>query len=256
MVKWKSSGKKMMVFLLILGLIGGMINPLQFTVAASEKEAGEIPKTEGGMTEEAECVCEILCTAEQKEADCPMCGADLSACVGEPLERQQDESGAAEAGQEPAEGEAPTLEAPVDKETDEKESESETVPGEEPAEEQPSEMETASEDESVRTQFQEAFEAYENLTEEQKALLAGAEERLLELLEYFTEPVMVMATDQEIEAARNVMTQAMTDWDTTVDLSSYHLTAEDWGKIWPDVAQDDPALFYGDFMWGMWNIRQ
>ena len=57
MVKWKNSGKKMMVFLLILGLIGGMINPLQFTVAASEKEAGEIPKTEGGMTEEAECVC-------------------------------------------------------------------------------------------------------------------------------------------------------------------------------------------------------
>lgn len=199
MVKWKSSGKKMMVFLLILGLIGGMINPLQFTVAASEKEAGEIPKTEGGMTEEAECVCEILCTAEQGEADCPVCGADLSACVGEPLERQQDERETTGAGEEPAEGEAPTSEAaPVDKETDEKESEAETVPGEEPAEEQPSE----------------------------------------------TEPVMVMATDQEIEAARNVMTQAMTDWDAAVDLSSYHLTAEDWGKIWPDVAQDNPDLFY------------
>ena len=282
MVKWKNSGKKMMVFLLILGLIGGMINPLQFTVAASEKEAGEIPKTEGGMTEEAECVCEILCTAEQKEADCPVCGADLSACVGEPLERQQDESGAAEAGQEPAEGEAPTSEAAADQETDEKESEAETVPGKEPAEEQPSEAETASEDESgrkqevsadletaaveelieslpsleelktfdqasqdaVRTQFQEVFEAYENLTEEQKALLAGAEERLRELLEYFTEPVKVMATDQEIEAAKNVMTQAMTNWDAAVDLSSYHLTAEDWGKIWPDLAQDNPDLFY------------
>ena len=77
-----------------------------------------------------------------------------------------------------------------------------------------------------------------------KALLAGAEERLRELLEYFTEPVKVMATDQEIEAAKNVMTQAMTNWDAAVDLSSYHLTAEDWGKIWPDLAQDNPDLFY------------
>ena len=46
-----------------------------------------------------------------------------------------------------------------------------------------------------------AFDAYESLEEEQKALLQGAEEQLKALLEYFTELVMPLATDQQVTAA-------------------------------------------------------
>ena len=50
-------------------------------------------------------------------------------------------------------------------------------------------------------QIQMAFDAYESLEEEQKALLQGAEEQLKALLEYFTELVMPLATDQQVTAA-------------------------------------------------------
>lgn len=50
-------------------------------------------------------------------------------------------------------------------------------------------------------QIQKAFDAYESLEEEQKALLQGAEEQLKALLEYFTELVMPLATDQQVTAA-------------------------------------------------------
>ena len=93
-------------------------------------------------------------------------------------------------------------------------------------------------------QIQNAFDAYENLGAEQKAMLPGAEEKLKELLEYFTTLIMPLATDQQIEAAWNAMTTAMVNWDQEVDLSAYNLRSDDWGKIWPDVAQDNPDLFY------------
>ncbi len=47
-----------------------------------------------------------------------------------------------------------------------------------------------------------------------------------------------------VKEAWNAMTAAMTNWDAEIDLSIYNLTANDMNSIWPDVAQDNPDLFY------------
>lgn len=98
---------------------------------------------------------------------------------------------------------------------------------------------------AVLAQLQAAMEAYESLEEEQRAQLPGAEARLKELMDYFTEPAMPMAaSDQDITNAWGAMAEAMKNWTSEVDLSSYGLTEEDMKKIWPNVAQDNPDLFY------------
>ena len=59
-----------------------------------------------------------------------------------------------------------------------------------------------------------------------------------------TEPAARAASDEQVNYAWDAMTAAMVNWDEEIDLSSYNLTADDWNRIWPDVAQDNPDLFY------------
>ena len=59
-----------------------------------------------------------------------------------------------------------------------------------------------------------------------------------------TEPAARAATDEQVKNAWDAMTAAMVNWDKEIDLSGYNLTADDWKRIWPDVAQDNPDLFY------------
>lgn len=52
------------------------------------------------------------------------------------------------------------------------------------------------------------------------------------------------ATDDQLQGAWDAMTAAMMSWDAEVDLSSYNLTQNDMDNIWPNVAQNNPDLFY------------
>lgn len=65
-----------------------------------------------------------------------------------------------------------------------------------------------------------------------------------ELSKQSKETPLPAATDEQIKNAWNAMTTAMTNWESEIDLSGYNLTAEDMKRIWPDVAQDNPDLFY------------
>lgn len=58
-------------------------------------------------------------------------------------------------------------------------------------------------------QIQAAFDAYEELTEEQKAQFSDAEELFRELLKYFEESAILAATDDQIKGAWDAMTAAM-----------------------------------------------
>lgn len=286
MVKWKNSGKKMLVFLLVLGLMGGMINPLQFTVAASEKEAGEIPKTDDGTTEETAVRQDENGETEAAKEPAEEEPADGGTAADEETAAEEESAADKEttADEETVEREPDAETVPEEDAAEEQPSDTETIPSEEPVEELPADTETASEEESiqeqevpvdleaaavkelietlptleelktfdqeaqdaVRTQFREVFEAYENLTEEQRVLLAGAEKRLLELMEYFTEPVTPMAaTEEQIKGAWNAMTAAMVNWEQEVDLSTFNITeAEYKSNIWPGVVRHNPDLFY------------
>lgn len=72
----------------------------------------------------------------------------------------------------------------------------------------------------------------------------GADEKPEKLLEGSRVSSVKAATDEQVNAAWDAMTAAMVNWDSEIDLSGYNLTADDMGRIWPDVAQDNPDLFY------------
>lgn len=238
MINRKKNAKKILVFFLIFGLIGGTMDHLR-VIAAAGTEAEDSSGTEAGTEEDVsaqtDCICTDLCTAETKEPDCAACREDLSACKGQASEVQPgnnpDESGNTDAenpAKLPADPEAAAVK--------------ELLNGL-PSLEELKALEKKELDEAYE-QIQKAFDAYESLDDGQKAMFPGAEEQLKELLEYFTTLIMPLATDQQIEAAWNAMTTAMVNWDQEVDLSAYNLNSNDWGKIWPDVAQDNPDLFY------------
>lgn len=65
-----------------------------------------------------------------------------------------------------------------------------------------------------------------------------------ELPKHSKDAPLPAATDEQIKNAWNAMTTAMSNWEAEIDLSGYNLTAEDMKRIWPDVAQDNPDLFY------------
>ncbi|NBI61040.1 hypothetical protein D3Z53_24260 [Lachnospiraceae bacterium] len=255
MTKWKKNAKRVMVFFLVFGFIGGMMDHLRVTVSAAGTEGEQFPGTVIGLTEDktdqSECVCVLACTEETKSDDCSLCREDVSACKGRYLEAQPDENGSIESeNTKPEDTESKDLDS-TDKDKNESAgslADLEAARVEELIKELPSLEELKAFDQealkAAYEQIQKAFDAYENLEAEQKAMLPGAEEELKELLEYFTTLIMPLATDQQIEAAWNAMTTAMVNWDREVDLSAYNLNSNDWGKIWPDVAQDNPDLFY------------
>lgn len=235
MNKWKKRGKRILVFLLILGFIGGAMEHLRVTVTAADAEGSEIPREKNDTsvkdTVQPTCTCLIQCTAEVKAADCPVCREDLSSCSGKALTDNPDES------------------KDTDTEKPEKLSaDSEAAAVEELIKKLPSleDLKTLNQEkrDAAYEQIQKAFDAYESLEEGQKALLQGAEEQLKALLEYFTELVMPLATDQQITDAWNAMTDAMINWEAEVDLFAYNLTEEDWKRIFPNVVENNPDLFY------------
>ncbi len=192
MNKWKKRGKRILAFFLILGFIGGTMEHLGVTVTAADTDRSEVLGDKNDMsakdTVQPACTCSIQCTAEVEAADCPICEEDLSSCSGKALTDNPDES--------------------KDTDTEKPENfpaDSEAVVVEEFIKRLPSLEELKTLDQKKKDaayeQIQKAFDAYESLEEEQKALLQGAEEQLKALLEYFTELVMPLATDQQVTAA-------------------------------------------------------
>ena len=100
MINRKKNAKKILVFFLIFGLIGGTMDHLR-VIAAAGTEAEDSSGTEAGTEEDisaqTDCICTDLCMAETKEPDCAACREDLSACKGQASEVQPgnnpDESG-------------------------------------------------------------------------------------------------------------------------------------------------------------------
>ncbi len=261
MINRKKNAKKMLVFFLVFGLIGGTMDHLRVTAAAGTEAKGSLG-TEAGMAEEAfeqsNCICTVLCTAEAKEPDCAACREDLSACKGQDPEQPEenpDESGNPDAGNpnmgnsDPVSSDAGDNAENTDlKNPAELPADQETAAVKELLKELPSleELKALGKEEldEAYEQIQKVFDAFDSLDSNQKAMLPGAEEQLKELLEYFTTLIMPLATDEDIKNAWDAMTAAMVNWEKEVDLSGFHLTEEDMKRIWPDVAQDNPDLFY------------
>lgn len=263
MINRKKNAKKILVFFLIFGLIGGTMDHLRVTAAA-----GTEPGTAENISAQTDCICTDLCTAETKEPDCAACREDLSACKGQASE-EQPENTPDESGNTDAENQGTGNLNPGNAGTDSSNpgnsgaENSDNTDSKNPAE-LPADPEAAAVKELLNglpsleelkalekkeldeayEQIQKAFDAYESLDDGQKAMLPGAEEQLKELLEYFTTLVMPLATEEDIKNAWDAMTAAMTNWEKEVDLSGFHLTEEDMKRIWPDVAQDNPDLFY------------
>ncbi len=198
------------------------------TPEAGDSQAPEVNHEPEENPEQIVCVCTVLCgETDPAEADCQVCQEDASKCSGKALEEDPE----------------------ADKETEEQALDPAAAAVKELIQTLPSLEELKALDQEgqaeVYEQVQKAYESYEGLTEEQKAQLPGAQEQLRELLEYFTELITVApATAEQIKAAEEAMTTAMLKWDKEVDLSSYNLTKADMETIWPDVAQDNPDLFY------------
>lgn len=291
MSKWKKQGKRILIFLLILGLLGGIIDNSQLTATAAEAAtentenagvpASDEPKEDEDLTaEESEENRDPMTETPEENGslttDTPEEDEDLTAeepeengnlTVEEP---EEDENPAPENPAEKAEtipstlpqnilanneniiSEQPDDDEDIDANMDadaENSTDADMIAAQELINGLPSleDLKTfdQEQEEIALAQLQAAIEAYESLDEEQKAQLPEAEARLKELIDYFAEPVMPMsATDEQIKDAWNAMTTAMSNWATEVDLSSFSLTEEDMGKIWPDVAQDNPDLFY------------
>ena len=51
MTKWKKNAKRVMVFFLVFGFIGGMMDHLRVTVSAAGTEGEQFPGTVIGLTE-------------------------------------------------------------------------------------------------------------------------------------------------------------------------------------------------------------
>ena len=194
MIKRKHNSKKILVFLLILGFIGNTVSHMQITASAAGAEGDNVPGVTGSAPEQdmdqPGCICEAQCTEEAREADCPVCEADLQACVGEDS------------------AERPDGEPSVDEDV------------------------TADEDAAADKSEDGYTDAVSGLSAKQERMPAD------------TEPAARAATDEQVKNAWDAMTAAMVNWDEEIDLSGYNLTADDWNRIWPDVAQDNPDLFY------------
>ena len=270
MTKWKKNAKKVLVFFLVFGFIGGMMDHLRVTASAAGTEGEQFPGTAAGVredeTDKSECVCVLACTEEAKSADCSLCREDVSACKGRSPEdqtgKQPDENGGMESedtkpedtdskNPESEDTESENLDS-ADKDKNESAgilADLEAARVEEMIKELPSLEELKAFDQealkAAYEQIQNAFDAFESLDDSQKAMLPGAEEQLKELLEYFTTLIMPLsATDEDIERARDAMTEAMVNWESEIDLSGYNLTEEDMKKICPEVIEDNPDLFY------------
>lgn len=210
MTNWKKSVKKILVFLLVFGFICGMMDHLRVTAAASQTEGKNFPDTEA-----------VPAGTDQAPEEQPDDGGDGDENVPAGL--------------------------PADQEVSAVEELYKSLPSLEELKALDQEALTA-----AYEQIQKAFDAYESLEDEQKAMLPGVEEQLEELLEYFTTLIMPLAadediksaTDEDIKNAADAMTAAMIGWEKEIDISGYQLTEEDMKKIWPDVAQDNPDLFY------------
>lgn len=188
MIKRKNNSKKILVFLLILGFIGNTVSHMQITASAAGAEGDNVPGVMGSVPEQdmdqPGCICEAQCTEEAREADCPVCEADLQACGGEDSAERTDG--------EPSADEDASADKNEDGDTD----------------------------------------AVSEISAKQERMAAD------------TEPAARAATDEQVKNAWDAMTAAMVNWDKEIDLSGYNLTADDWNRIWPDVAQDNPDLFY------------
>ena len=188
MIKRKNNSKKILVFLLILGFIGNTVSHMQITASAAGAEGDNVPGVMGSVPEQdmdqPGCICEAQCTEEAREADCPVCEADLQACGGEDSAERTDG--------EPSADEDASADKNEDGDTD----------------------------------------AVSGISAKQERMAAD------------TEPAARAATDEQVKNAWDAMTAAMVNWDKEIDLSGYNLTADDWNRIWPDVAQDNPDLFY------------
>lgn len=258
MNKWKRRGKSILVFLLILGLTGTMADYSQITAAAAaadgvaerdipgENAAAKEPSDGKDGTEEESKEPEAEKSAEPEESKEPE--AEKPAEPEEtndpvPTQNTPAASGSTGTGQ-PGGSTAAEAEKPLDTQT-----KTDTAFVEELLKGLPSLEELKSfnkeQEAAVLEQLQAAMDAYENLDEEQRAQLPGADAQLKELIDYFTEPAApAAATAQDIQSARNAMTAAMKGWQAEVDLSGFNLTSVEWADIWPDVAQDNPDLFY------------
>lgn len=194
MIKRKHNSKKILVFLLILGFIGNTVSHMQITASAAGAEGDNVPGVTGSAPEQdmdqPGCICEAQCTEEAREADCPVCEADLQACGGEDSAERPD--------------------------------------GEPSADEDV----TVDEDAAADKNEDGDTDAVSGLSAKQERMPAD------------TEPAARAATDEQVKNAWDAMTAAMVNWDEEIDLSGYNLTADDWNRIWPDVAQDNPDLFY------------
>lgn len=97
MKKWKKNVKKVMVFFLVFGFIGGMMDHLRVDVSAAGTEGEQFPGTVTGLTEDkteqSECVCVLACTEETKSEECPLCREDVLSCTGQSPEAQPEENG-------------------------------------------------------------------------------------------------------------------------------------------------------------------
>lgn len=270
MNKWKRRGKSILVFLLILGLTGTMADYSQITAAAADAAAeSDIPGENAAAKETSDGKDGTEEETKKPEAEKPAEPEEAKESEAEnPAEPEESKEPAAEKPAEPEETNDPVptqntpavsgstgtgqpggsaaaeAEKPLDAQT-----KTDTAFVEELLKGLPSLEELKSfnkeQEAAVLEQLQAAMDAYENLDEEQRAQLPGADAQLKELIDYFTEPAApAAATAQDIQSARNAMTAAMKGWQAEVDLSGFNLTSVEWADIWPDVAQDNPDLFY------------
>lgn len=139
------------------------------------------------------------------------------------------------------------------------------------------------EQEASYRQVQEAYEAYESLTEEQKAEINGGEDNFAPLLAYFDslvtsadeevewveedlsdyifqeggssvldEPApMSLSLDDEIQAhasdtegAKAALIAGMKAWESSIDLSSYEILLDEVKALYIDTINYNPDLFY------------
>ena len=204
MINRKKNAKKILVFFLVFGLIGGTMDHLRVTAAAGTEAEGPLgtePGTAEDISAQTDCICTDLCTTETKEPDCAACRENLSACKGQASEEEPgnapDESGNTDAenpgagnlnpgnsgtgssnpGNSGAENSDNTdSKNPADPEAA---AVKELLNGL-PSLEELKALEKKELDEAYE-QIQKAFDAYESLDDGQKAMLPGAEEQLKEL---------------------------------------------------------------------------
>lgn len=136
---------------------------------ASDDTLTQETQTTEGETEKVTCTCETACTVDTVNTDCPVCSADSAQCTG-----TMPEANTVLLGNEPD-----TTVINVQNLID-------TLPTAEELKAMPSE-----EQQAVYTQLCEVYEAYEALSDEQKAQVTGAEifDALFAVFNGMTEPL-------------------------------------------------------------------